>query len=51
MRNISRTSVSDKRKTATGKPVKKVNRVADDAAQKAGKTERKYEEKHGIFTK
>lgn len=28
-----------------------VRRAADDAAQKAQKTEQKYDEKHGIFTK
>jgi hypothetical protein len=41
-----------KNKVATiEKPAKKANRVAEDAAQKAGKTEQKYEDKRGIFTK
>ncbi len=30
---------------------KNVNPTADDAAKKAQKTEQKYEEKRGIFTK
>jgi hypothetical protein len=30
---------------------KKTNRVADDAAKKAQRTEQKYDEKRGIFTK
>lgn len=30
---------------------KNVNRTADDVAKKAQKTEQKYEEKRGIFTK
>ena len=35
-------------KTTTGKSA---NRTADDAAKKAQKTEQKYGEKRGIFTK
>jgi len=31
--------------------LKKLNRVADDAAEQAGKTEQHYDQDHGIFTK
>lgn len=36
------------RKPANGKTAR---RAADDAAKKAQKTEQKYDEKHGMFTK
>jgi 16S rRNA U1498 N3-methylase RsmE len=29
----------------------KLNRVADEAAEQAGKTERRYDQDHSIFTK
>ena len=30
---------------------KKIDRVADEAAEKAGKTEQRYDRDHNIFTK
>jgi hypothetical protein len=30
---------------------KKLDRIADDAAKRAGKTEKRYDEDHDIFTK
>jgi hypothetical protein len=30
---------------------KRLNRVADEAAEQAGKTERRYDQDHSIFTK
>jgi hypothetical protein len=30
---------------------KKLDRIADDAAKRAGKTEQRYDEDHEIFTK
>jgi hypothetical protein len=30
---------------------KKLDRIADDAAERAGKTEQRYDEDHDIFTK
>jgi hypothetical protein len=38
-------------KGPTGKPHKKANQAADEAATKAGKTEKNYDEKRGMFTK
>ena len=35
------------KKTATER---EVDRIADEAAEKAGKTERRFDEEHGIFT-
>lgn len=38
--------------TGSKAPVdKKIDRIADDAANKASKTEQKYDQKQGIFTK
>jgi hypothetical protein len=47
-RNLSVVPKTKGRKSVAGK---NVNRVVDDAAKKAQKTEQKYEEKRGIFTK
>jgi len=47
-RNFSVVPKTKGRKSTTGK---NVNRTADDAAKIAQKTEQKYEEKRGIFTK
>ena len=47
-RNLSVVPKTKGRKSVAGK---EVNRTADDAAKKAQKTEQKYEEKRGIFTK
>jgi hypothetical protein len=47
-RNLSVVPKTKARKSTTDK---NVNRTADDAAKKAQKTEQKYEEKRGIFTK
>jgi hypothetical protein len=47
-RNLSVVPKTKARKSTAGK---NVNRNADDAAKKAQKTEQKYEEKRGIFTK
>ena len=47
-RNLSVVPKTKGRKSVAGK---NVNRTADDAAKKAQKTEQKYEEKRGIFTK
>jgi hypothetical protein len=44
-------SVIPKTKAHKSTTAKNVNRTADDAAKKAQKTEQKYEEKRGIFTK
>jgi len=47
-RNLSVVPKTKGRKSVAGK---NVNRTADDGAKKAQKTEQKYEEKRGIFTK
>jgi hypothetical protein len=47
-RNLSVVTKTKSRKSVAGK---NVNRAADDAAKKAQKTEQKYEEKRGTFTK
>ena len=46
--NLSVVPKSKGRKSVVGK---NVIRTAEDAAKKAQKTEQKYEEKRGIFTK
>jgi hypothetical protein len=48
-RNLSVVPKTKARKSTTAG--KNVTRAADDAAKKAQKTEQKYEEKRGIFTK
>ena len=47
-RNLSVVPKTKGRKSVAGK---NVNRTADDGAKKTQKTEQKYEEKRGIFTK
>jgi hypothetical protein len=44
-------SVVPKTKGSKSTAGKNANRTADDAAKKGQKTEQKYEEKRGIFTK
>jgi hypothetical protein len=47
--NPKETEMEDK--TATdAKPREKIDRIADKAAEKAGKTEQKYDKDHTIFS-
>ena len=50
-KNDQAKKVSKVKTTAIKNPAKKADRAAEDAAQRAGRTEEKYEEKRGIFTK
>ena len=51
MAKESKLSVVPKTKPRRTTADKNANRVAEDAAKKASRTERKYDEKRGIFTK
>jgi hypothetical protein len=46
-----KTSVTPKTKGPETEVTKKENHVADDAAERASKTEHNYDEKRDIFTK
>ncbi len=51
--NLGKTEQSetlDESRTATGEETK-IDRIADRAAERAGKTEKQYDRDHDIFTK
>jgi hypothetical protein len=49
--NASTPTRKDPSKTSETSDDKKLDRIADDAAERAGKTEQRYDEDHDIFTK
>ncbi len=49
--NTSRPTQEDSSKPSETSDDKKLDRIADDAAERAGKTEQRYDEDHDIFTK
>lgn len=51
MAKESKLSAVPRTKTRRTATEKNTNRIADDTAKKAQRTEQKYDEKRGIFTK
>jgi hypothetical protein len=49
--NTSRPTQKDPSEPSETSEDKKLERIADEAAERAGKTERRYDEDHDIFTK
>ncbi len=49
--NPKTTTQNDPSKDSETTEDKKLDRIADDAAKRAGKTERRFDEDHDIFTK
>ena len=44
-----KTPKADDSKTSESPAEKRIEQVADEAAEKAGKTEQRYDKEHGIF--
>jgi hypothetical protein len=51
LENKGRPTKKDPSKPSETSDDKKLDRIADDAAERAGKTEQRYDEDHNIFTK
>lgn len=49
--NTKKPTPKDPSKTSETSEDKKLDRIADDAAERAGKTEERYDQEHDIFTK
>jgi hypothetical protein len=49
--NVEKPSSLDEFNTSKTGEDKKIDRAADQAAEKAGKTEKRYDQNHDIFTK
>jgi hypothetical protein len=49
--NIEKSSATEEFHTSKTGEDKKLDRVAEEAAQKASKTEKRYDKGHDIFTK